>query len=81
MGRVNVSRKKALAEAEKLRQSDEYDDILALESDRDRRIDALPTAPRRPEGAGPERGGDRDRHGSRGGAGHGGGAGRPPRRP
>jgi len=82
MGRVNVSRKKALADAEKLRQSDEYDDILALESDRDRLIDTLPAAaPRRPEGAGPERSGDRDRHGPRGGAGHGGGAGRPPRRP
>ena len=82
MGRVNVSRKKALADAEKLRQSAEYDDILALESDRDRLIDTLPAAaPRRPEGAGPERSGDRDRHGSRGGAGHGGGAGRPPRRP
>ena len=64
MGRVNVSRKKALAEAEKLRQSDEYDDILALESDRDRHIDTLPAAaPRRPDGAGPERSGDRDRHG------------------
>ena len=83
MGRVNVSRKKALADAEKLRQSAEYNDILALEADRDRRIEELPAAaPRRPEGSGGERSGDRDRHSSRSGGGHGsGGAGRPPRRP
>lgn len=79
MGRVNVSRKKALTDQERLRESAEYNDILALEADRDAKIENLPAAaPRRPEGGGTDRSGDR--HGPRSGHGGGGGTGRP-RRP